>query len=437
MSFKPHFSWEFLEFKDIQTNTLRAFINNLSFLRKSSDYYNSILSEELINSIKTFDDIKNLPITNPQDLYENYSKFLVSNETDIRETILISNGRKVLPFSLTFSDLDRVAYNESLSYHGAGVSSADRVQIFLDANNHSYAYTSIYRGLIALGANILRTGVKKPKEYLELIVNLEPTVIISDIKELLNILKYAHSNNITLTDSSIKQIHIINSSIYNYDNTPIESVKELEQLFNCKIFFNLTIPETSVTFSECSYKAGAHSHPELAYIEILDENNQPLPDGELGELTITPFGIESLPVLRYKTGIRTYRVSDKCQCGRNSVRLGPISRIEEPLPKPKSENITIFRGNELNLDEIVEYLKSDPYIKAFLIELSGTVGVSEDIFIHAATTPSMIADIMGKLREISNINIPVVVSNSPTINRTIYEKGLSTPINDARKGLNK
>jgi hypothetical protein len=48
--------------------------------------------------------------------------------------------------------------------------------------------------------------------------------------------------------------------------------------------------------------AGGHLHDEQLHLEILDDDGRPLPDGEVGEVVATTFGVEAMPLIRYRTG---------------------------------------------------------------------------------------------------------------------------------------
>ena len=67
---------------------------------------------------------------------------------------------------------------------------------------------------------------------------------------------------------------------------------------------------------------------------MLDENNNPVPDGQPGEVTITTFGIETMPLLRFKTGDICIKHSGKCSCGRNSARLSSV--IGRKMSSPRN-----------------------------------------------------------------------------------------------------
>ena len=56
--------------------------------------------------------------------------------------------------------------------------------------------------------------------------------------------------------------------------------------------------------------------------EVVDpETGDPVPDGEMGELVLTPLGKQAIPVLRYRTHDLTRVVTEPCACGRTTARM--------------------------------------------------------------------------------------------------------------------
>ena len=78
------------------------------------------------------------------------------------------------------------------------------------------------------------------------------------------------------------------------------------------------------SFTECNEFHGGHLQPELIIVEFLDDNNQPVKEGEAGEVTITTLGVRGMPLLRFKTGDICYHYTEPCACGRNTIRLSSI-----------------------------------------------------------------------------------------------------------------
>ncbi len=75
----------------------------------------------------------------------------------------------------------------------------------------------------------------------------------------------------------------------------------------------------------CPAHEGMHLRENHILAEIIDEKGNVLPDGEYGELVITTFGLEAMPLLRYRTGDFT-RILPPCPCGSVTKRLDTVSR---------------------------------------------------------------------------------------------------------------
>lgn len=51
-------------------------------------------------------------------------------------------------------------------------------------------------------------------------------------------------------------------------------------------------------------------------MEILDENDKPVPDGCPGEVIVTSLTLTRMPLIRYRTGDTATRIAKPCSCGR-------------------------------------------------------------------------------------------------------------------------
>ncbi len=70
-------------------------------------------------------------------------------------------------------------------------------------------------------------------------------------------------------------------------------------------------------FTECSEQCGIHIWADKFLVEIINpETDEPVPDGEIGELVITTLNKEALPLIRYRVRDLTRKISEPCVCGR-------------------------------------------------------------------------------------------------------------------------
>ncbi len=85
----------------------------------------------------------------------------------------------------------------------------------------------------------------------------------------------------------------------------------------------------------CPAHRGMHLRENHLLAEIVDETGKVLPDGQWGELVLTTFGLEAMPLVRYRTGDFT-RILPPCPCGSVTKRLdavarGPMARLDDAL----------------------------------------------------------------------------------------------------------
>ena len=83
--------------------------------------------------------------------------------------------------------------------------------------------------------------------------------------------------------------------------------------------------ELGVVGWECPGRRGLlHTNDDVQVIEILDENDEPVPDGTPGEIVVTSLTLTRMPLIRYRTGDTAARVSQPCSCGRGLGLMTPV-----------------------------------------------------------------------------------------------------------------
>jgi phenylacetate-CoA ligase len=138
-------------------------------------------------------------------------------------------------------------------------------------------------------------------------------------------------------------------------------------------------------FAECEHQQGGHHHPELIIVEILDEDDNPVKEGEEGELVVTTLGVEAMPLLRFKTGDIVKAHCEPCKCGRNTLRLGPVVGRKKQMIK--------YKGTTIYPPAMHNLLNDFSEIENYIIEIDnneigtdkitikiGSNNVSEDLY---------------------------------------------------------
>src|SRR5690606_27644657 len=123
---------------------------------------------------------------------------------------------------------------------------------------------------------------------------------------------------------SVQKVLCIGAPLRNSDFEPSNLLIQLQETWHAESLTTYASTEVATAFTECSFGKGGHELPELFWVEILDESGEEVAEGELGEITVTPFGVEAMPLLRFRTGDLARKYTQTCACGRNSSRIGPI-----------------------------------------------------------------------------------------------------------------
>jgi phenylacetate-CoA ligase len=76
---------------------------------------------------------------------------------------------------------------------------------------------------------------------------------------------------------------------------------------------------------ECPEERGAlHLNDDMQIVEILDDGDRPVPEGETGQVVVTQLCCLAQPLLRYRLGDLAARIPGRCGCGRGLARLSPV-----------------------------------------------------------------------------------------------------------------
>ena len=106
---------------------------------------------------------------------------------------------------------------------------------------------------------------------------------------------------------------------------------------------------------DCNCHDGIHIWEDHYILEVIDPNTgEALSEGEEGELVLTSFTREALPVIRFRTGDIASIIEDKCDCGMPYRR---ISRI-----KGRVDDLLIIKGVNVYPSEIEHLLCNTPGI---------------------------------------------------------------------------
>lgn len=311
----------------------------VEYCRERSPFYRERLKG--VGAIASINDIESIPLTSKTDIQEHNAAFLCVPSREVAEVVATTGTTGTHVYNwLTANDITRLAENERRAFARIGVAPSDLFLLAVTLDNLFIAGMAYYCGLRRLGAGVVRLGPHSPRKHLDIIQTLKPTGIVAVPSFISAIYRQADKDGISLDSLGINKAVLIGETIRNADFTSNELGNIVERIDGLKTYSTYGITEISAAFCECPERSGLHSHSDLVYAEIIDEQGRPVPDGETGELVVTTFGVEGTPLLRYRTGDVTFRVRGLCECGASSVRLGPV--IGRKAHKLKVKGATIY-----------------------------------------------------------------------------------------------
>ncbi|MCC2591298.1 AMP-binding protein [Chryseobacterium sp. MFBS3-17] len=376
------------EITALQEQKLRTL---LQYLQEHSPYYRRLFSEHQIriDEIRTVADLVKIPVTSKTDLQQyNMDFFCVPQNRIVDYSTTSGTLGDPVTFGLSDADLERLSYNEAVSFACAGIKPGDLVQAMTTIDKRFMAGLAYFLGLRKMGAGIIRMGPGIPELQWDSILRYQPKYLITVPSFLLKMIEYAERQGIDYRNSSVRAAVCIGESLRNQDFTPSPLARKIGEKWNLKLYSTYASTEMSTAFTECEHQQGGHLHPELIITEILDDNLNPVAPGESGELVITTLGVEALPLLRFRTGDIVRAHHAPCACGRNTLRLGPVLGRKQQMIKYKGTTLyppafndllsiypgisvhqIVIQSNEIGMDEIIVKISCDDESELFTKEV--------------------------------------------------------------------
>ncbi len=365
-----------LEIKAFQEGKL---VELLAYLNENSAYYKTVFSENNIDvhSIKTLEDLTKIPTTTKDQLQQYNDDFLCVPKSKIIDYVTTSGtlGDPVT-FALTDNDLERLAYNEAISFACAGVNKEDVLQLMTTIDRRFMAGLAYFLGVRKLGAGIIRVGAGIPELQWDSILKFKPSYLIAVPSFLLKLIEHAEQHDIDLNNSGVKGAICIGEPLREQDFSLNSLSQKIKAKWNIELYSTYASTEMNTAFTECEQQQGGHHHPELIIVEILDEKDNPVAPGEVGELTISTLGVEGMPLLRFKTGDMVSAHKEACSCGRNTLRLGPVVGRKKQMIK--------YKGTTLYPPAMNNILNDFNEVDSYIIEISHNEIGTDEILIKIA-----------------------------------------------------
>lgn len=410
-----------------QTARLRE---HLAYVSKHSPAYRKLFAGiKLDFAAFELEQLVLLPYTEKKNIESDPSSFLAVPREQAAD-IALSSGTTGKPVTIfyTAKDLERLAYNEEQSFEACGIGPGDMALLTCTMDRCFIAGLAYFLGMRSRGVTVIRNGHGAIESHAEMIRNLRPTVIVGVPTFLRKLGLAMEKNGQAPAKSGIQKLVCIGEPLRGPRFEILGITLELERLWNAKAFSTYASSETITAFCECSAQRGGHLLPELAAVEIIDEQGKVLPAGETGEIVLTPMAVEGMPLVRYKTGDISFLEDTPCSCGRFSPRLGPILGRKNQLMKVK--------GTSLYPQAVFSALEEIPGVQNYFMEALDEGELSDRLIVHVSLESGLTREKLEELLVVKlRVKPEVIVEKDDAIKRKVFSPQSRKPVRffDLRK----
>jgi putative adenylate-forming enzyme len=130
------------------------------------------------------------------------------------------------------------------------------------------------------------------------------------------------------------------------ETMPSETRQKIEEVWQTRLFDIYGTTEGGVLAAECSFHQGLHMFEDFSIVEVVDQDNRPVPPGEQGDkVLITVLFRHTQPLIRYELAdlVRASSI-ERCACGRpfallEAIEGRAIEVLHLPSPSGRDEKI--------------------------------------------------------------------------------------------------
>ncbi len=416
---------EFQPPEAIHSAQARVLAKHVAHCARHSPYYRRLFKEAGVRAADIgLDNLAELPLTTKADFATHNADFLAVPTADIVD-IVLSSGTTGTPTRVMYTerDLQRLAYNEEISFTACGLTPADTALLTCTMDRCFIAGLAYFLGIRAVGAAAIRNGHGTLASHAGIIASIRPTVLVGVPSFLRKLAVYLNEHGANAARTSVRKLVCIGEPVRGADMAPLKLGADLRALWGADVHSTYASSECITSFCECTAQQGGHLHPDLAILEILDARGRPVPAGTPGEIVLTPLGIEGMPLLRFKTDDIGFIVpGPPCSCGRTSPRLGPILGRQRQMMK--------VRGTTLYPQAVFIALDEIPNAGDYYLEIRTDGDLSDDLIIHlgAHAQQPPVAWIREQLQARLRIAPTIVVEPEEDVKRRVYTPESRKPV---------
>jgi len=300
---------------------LQAVRETICLAYKNSPFYRELLADYVGIEMNSLADLQCLPFTTADHIREQGLQFLCVSQSEISRIVTLDSSgttgkAKRIYFTASDQELTIDFFKQGLS---TMIKPGDRVLILLPGERSGSVGDLLIMALKRAGASPIMYGVIGDiAEILDIMARGNIDAVIGIPVQVLALARY--------TEFSGHRIEL-KSVLLSTDHVPDVIKKELVRVWSCQVFEHYGMTEMGLGGGlDCSAHGGYHLREGDLYFEIINEQGQPVPDGQEGEVVFTTLTRQGMPLIRYRTGDISRFISSSCPCGTVLRRLDSITK---------------------------------------------------------------------------------------------------------------
>lgn len=325
------------ELKRDQDKQLRALI---AYVYDQVPYYRTLFNDLNLQprDIQTTEDLEKLPILTKGIIKADWDGFIPANLARQRYGSRATGGSTGAPMQYRLSSYDRFL-GVALLYRGwgyGGFDLGDRMAFLagssLDTGSRSFVENAVHeftRNIRKLSSFDMADA--EMRQYAEILNSFQPRFLRGYASSIYFFARWLRESDVPIPALD---------AVYTAAEKLLPVMREtIGEVFGCGVYDNYGLNDGGLSAYECSEHSGLHVDSERGVMEIVDQHNRQISEGE-GEILATSLHNYAMPFIRYATGDAGTIVDEGCPCGRKYPLLKEIlGRQQEMLVTPEGKHV--------------------------------------------------------------------------------------------------
>ena len=335
------------------------------------------------SDIKTLEDVRMLPFTDKSVLRDTFPYGLFAVPLDEVVELHSSSGTTGKPIVVGYNESDMAMWADCIMrlVQMAGVVPGDRAQMAFGYGMFTGGF-GLHYGLQKLGCMMIPAGSGNTERHIAMIEDYGTTVLVATPSYALHVCEVGERMGYDWAKSPLRV------GLFGGEPCPPGLKAEIESRMHivCTDNYGLTEVMGPGVSGECLASRDMQHLAEDHFLwEVVDpETGEPVPDGEMGELVLTPLGKQAIPVLRYRTHDLTRVIVEPCACGRTTARMQKV--------RARSDDMLIIRGTNVFPSQVEDVLAGIDGVTPHYRIVVESVGGLDRMTVHVELKPEAFLD---------------------------------------------